>query len=276
MSCLERLVIIVIAVATGAPVAAQSVILPLATSQTEILAPASGDSAELSDVSTGDPLRLPREVNAPRPLFAPIGQDFRSLFTGQTARTISLFALSALVATPLDALADAGERSGPRPVFAAGRIGGSFLVQTGAAAGTYLIGQASGTKAVSALGADLIRAQLLSQAIVQAGKFATQRQRPDGSNRHSLPSGHTASAFATAGVLQQHFGWKVGVPAHVFAAYVGASRIGENKHHLSDAVLGAGLGFVAARIVTVPMGGHDFGLSVAPTQGGAAFTFSPK
>ena len=38
------------------------------------------------------------------------------------------------------------------------------------------------------------------------------------SNSHSFPSGHSASAFATAGVLQRHYGWKAGVPATMVAA----------------------------------------------------------
>ena len=45
-----------------------------------------------------------------------------------------------------------------------------------------------------------------------------QRERPDQSNHQSFPSGHSVSAFATAGVLQRHYGWKAGIPATVIAA----------------------------------------------------------
>ena len=54
-------------------------------------------------------------------------------------------------------------------------------------------------------------------------KMAVRRGRPDGT-RFSFPSGHSAVTFASATVLQQHFGWKVGVPAYAVAAYVAASR----------------------------------------------------
>jgi membrane-associated phospholipid phosphatase len=126
------------------------------------------------------------------------------------------------------------------------------------------------------VGADLIRAQVLSQGIVQGGKFATRRPRPDASNNHSLPSGHTAAAFATATVLQDHFGWKVGVPAYGFGAYVAASRMSANKHYLSDVLLGAAIGVAAGRTVTIGSGKARFQMGVAPTPGGAAVTFTQR
>ena len=95
------------------------------------------------------------------------------------------------------------------------------------------------------------RSWYLSQGLVHAGKFASHRSRPDGSDPYSLPSGHTASAFATATVLQRHFGWKAGIPAYGFGAYVAASRMSANKHHLSDVVIGAAIGVAAGRTVTV-------------------------
>ncbi len=67
-----------------------------------------------------------------------------------------------------------------------------------------------------------------------------------------------------------------GVPAYLFAGYVGASRLASNRHHVSDVVLGAGLGLIAARVVTVPIGSADFNLNVAPVPGGAAIAFSSK
>ena len=110
----------------------------------------------------------------------------------------------------------------------------------------------------------------------QAAKYAVGRNRPDGSNNHSLPSGHTATAFATAGVLQRHFGWKAGVPAYAFAGYVGASRMAANRHYLSDVVLGAGVGIAAAHTVTLTLGPRKFALGVAPTDGGAAVMFTRR
>jgi len=267
------LVVALATVATATPLLAQPRLPPVAT-ETQAVEPEHDDPSGLAGSAVEPTPGL--DTHARQPLFAPIGHDFRSLFSSESVRTVGLLAVGALAVSPFDGASDPANSSGTSSAFTAGRIGGNFVVQGGLAAGTYLIGRATGSDRVSDLGGDLLRAQLLSQAVVQAGQFATHRQRPDGSNYHSLPSGHTASAFATASVLQGHFGWRIGVPAYVFAGYVGASRIADNKHHLSDVVLGAGLGLLSARIVTMPIGGHKFGLSVTPAAGGAAFTFSSK
>ena len=110
-----------------------------------------------------------------------------------------------------------------------------------------------------------MRAQILSQAYVQAIKFTAQRERPDGSNTQSFPSGHSASAFATATVLQRHYGWKVGVPATVAAAYVATARVHDNKHYLSDVIFGGAIGVAAQRTVMLHAG--RYGVTVVPSAG---------
>jgi membrane-associated phospholipid phosphatase len=206
-----------------------------------------------------------------------LGGEFKELFRPANLRLFGVFAGGSLASMTIDhAVANKVEQSPSRSFFDVGNAAGGFLIQAGAATGTYFAGRITGNARVARLGADLVHAQVLSQAVVQAGKLAAHRFRPDGSNRQSMPSGHTASAFATAGVLQQHFGWKVGAPAYAFAAYVGVSRIEADKHYLSDVVLGAGIGLLASRTVALPIGKHAFEMSVAPTPGGAAVTFSPK
>jgi hypothetical protein len=100
---------------------------------------------------------------------------------------------------------------------------------------------------------------------VQAIKFSVQRERPDASNSHSFPSGHSASAFATASVLQRHYGWKVGVPATLVAAYVAMSRVHDNRHYLSDVIFGSAMGIAGQRTVMLHAG--RYGLSFAPSVG---------
>jgi membrane-associated phospholipid phosphatase len=80
-------------------------------------------------------------------------------------------------------------------------------------------------------------------------------------------------------VLQEHYGWKVGIPAYAFATYVGASRIQVQKHYLSDVVFGAAVGIVAGRTVTVGLAGRKFALTpIAGSNGGVGvgFTRLPK
>ena len=213
----------------------------------------------------------PVTVAAPPPsLFRPLIGDFKRFFQKDTAQTIGLFAVGALAVSPFDQdIVRSVELNGGHQVFSTGRIAGTFYVQAGAGMSTYFLGRAFGSNTVAKVGSEIFRAQLLSQSVVQVGKYMTNRQRPDRSNSQSLPSGHTASGFATAGVLQRNFGWKVGLPAYAFAAYIGASRIDANRHHLSDVVLGAGIGLLSARAVTFPVGSRKFNVSLMPTRGGA-------
>ena len=212
---------------------------------------------------------------APPSLFRPLAGDFKRFFQKDTAQTVGLFALGALAVSPFDQpIVRSVELNGGHQVFSTGRVAGMFYVQAGAGMSTYFLGRAFGNNTAAKVGSEIFRAQVLSQTVVVAGKVLTNRQRPDESNAHSMPSGHTATGFATAGVLHRNFGWKVGVPAYAFAAYIGASRIDANRHHLSDVVLGAGIGLLSARAVSFPVGSRKFNVSLTPAPGGAGVSFT--
>ena len=104
--------------------------------------------------------------------------------------------------------------------FESGELLGSTLIQVGGAFATYGIGSWIGKPGVAELGRDLVRVQLLTQGVTQLVKYTARRTRPDGSSRSSFPSGHSSSTFASATLLQRHYGWKVGIPAFGVAAYV--------------------------------------------------------
>jgi hypothetical protein len=130
-----------------------------------------------------------------------------------------------------------------------GHTYGAFGVQAFIGTGMYGVGWLFKSSSLAVAGADVMRAQLVTQVWVQAIKFTTQRTRPDGSNDQSFPSGHSASAFATAAVLQRHYGWKVGIPAYLLGGYVATARVHDNHHYLSDVVFGAAMGFAGERTV---------------------------
>jgi hypothetical protein len=96
---------------------------------------------------------------------------------------------------------------------------------------------------------------LLSNIILNTTVFTVKKLshqlRPDGSNYHSFPSGHTAVAFASAGFLYQEYKevspW-YGVAGYAMATATGYLRIYNNKHWLSDVVTGAGIGIVSSKI----------------------------
>jgi membrane-associated phospholipid phosphatase len=210
-------------------------------------------------------------------LFRSIERDVPAFFSTQTATILGSFALAGLAVRPFDkaGVEDTSERLS-KGAANIGNWGGSLYVQAGGALATYVVGRATGNQRIASLGGDLMRAQALSQMFVQGAKFAVARKRPDASNSLSFPSGHSASSFATATVLQQHFGWKVGIPAYAFAGFVGASRLASSKHYLSDVVVGAGIGIAAGRTVTLHLGHNQFSLGAAPTQGGAMVTFTKR
>ena len=137
-----------------------------------------------------------------------------------------------------------------REPFEPGAIVGLTPFQLGAATFTYVMGRATNRPRMMNLGSDLIRAQLVAETMTIALKQVARRSRPEGSG-FSFPSGHTGVSFASATVLQRHFGWKVGVPAYAVAGYVAASRVQMRRHYLSDVAFGAAFGIMAGRTVTI-------------------------
>ncbi len=86
---------------------------------------------------------------------------------------------------------------------------------------------------------------------VEGLKRSTQVTRPDGSNRHSFPSGHTATAFMTATMLTKEYGYLspwVGVGAYTMATVTGLMRVANNKHWLSDVMVGSGIGILSTEL----------------------------
>ncbi len=91
------------------------------------------------------------------------------------------------------------------------------------------------------------RALVSTALVTQTLKHSLQRQRPDGSNHLSMPSGHTSTAFATATALTYSYGWKAGIWAYPLATFVGMSRMADDVHWLSDTVAGAFVGMWMGR-----------------------------
>jgi membrane-associated phospholipid phosphatase len=96
-------------------------------------------------------------------------------------------------------------------------------------------------------------------------KETISKERPDGSDNRSFPSGHTSSSFAAAATLHNRYGWKVGLPAHALAAFVGASRIEAEKHDVVDVLAGAALGSLSGFLITRK---RDDGVVIIPWADG--------
>ena len=100
------------------------------------------------------------------------------------------------------------------------------------------------------IASDAISAAIMA-SVVQSIKHTTNVMRPDGSDKHSFPSGHTAMAFMTATMLTKEYGhispW-IGVGAYSFASATGLMRIANNKHWMSDVLTGAGIGILSTEL----------------------------
>ena len=200
--------------------------------------------------------------------------DFKNFFRTDTAKVMSYVALVAIATAPWDREGVNNGFNIPTALFESGNAIGQFAFQASAGLATYGIAKAVGNQKAAVVGRDVVRAQILSQVLVQTVKYTVRRERPDGSNNKSFPSGHAASAFATATVLQRHYGWKVGLPAYGLGGYIALARMAWNRHHATDVVMGAGFGIASARTVTMSVAKSKFSVGVQPTTGGASLNFT--
>jgi hypothetical protein len=209
-------------------------------------------------------------------IFKDIPHDLWNFLSWDTAMVLGIGGGAALISHTWDDNLAGEIETNPslNDAFEPGHTYGAFSAQALIGVAVYTGGKLAKKGRLAQTGADIIRAQLLSQAYVQALKFTVQRERPDGSNNVSFPSGHSASAFATATVLQRHYGWKAGVPATVLAAYVATARVHDNKHYLSDVVFGAAMGIAAQRTVTLHSRRYDIAMIPAAGVGSASVTMT--
>jgi hypothetical protein len=118
-----------------------------------------------------------------------------------------------------------------------------------AVAGVFTAGRFVEAPRFRSMSYDLLDAFLVNWAYTSVVKVAVGRERPNGEDTKSFPSGHASNAFALAAVVERHYGWKGGVPAYALASAVAVSRLQRNKHYLSDVMAGATLGYLVGRTV---------------------------
>lgn len=90
--------------------------------------------------------------------------------------------------------------------------------------------------------------------VTEGLKRTVQSTRPDGSNRRSFPSGHTAVAFTGAELLHQAYKHKspwISVAGYAMATATGVLRMANAKHHWADVLTGAGIGIASVKLTYV-------------------------
>lgn len=97
----------------------------------------------------------------------------------------------------------------------------------------------------------LLISNLISSGITHGLKRGINKTRPDGSP-HAFPSGHTSFAFTNATVLFNEFKSSSPILAYsgyAFATTTGTFRVLNNKHWISDVLVGAGIGILVTELV---------------------------
>lgn len=88
----------------------------------------------------------------------------------------------------------------------------------------------------------------LTYGITQTWKQLDNEMRPNGEDRHSMPSGHAAMAFASATILHREYGhispW-ISVGGYATATATQYLRVRRNEHWLTDTYVGAGIGAIS-------------------------------
>ena len=163
--------------------------------------------------------------------------------------------------------------------FVAGQQIGELYTILGAGVAAYAFGRAENYPRTEHLGMDEIEGVILAEGINEATKEIIRRPRPTVPTGpltvgYSMPSGHSAMTFTAATILQQHLGYKAGIPTYLIATYVAMSRLHDNVHYLSDVVMGAAEGIIIGRSVT--WHGRNFYGELQPIPGGIGVSFATK
>lgn len=93
-----------------------------------------------------------------------------------------------------------------------------------------------------------IKSELVMLAVVYSLKYSVGEARPDTGKKNSFPSGHTAQAFTAASFLSKEYGYKsvwISIGAYTAASAVGVFRMLNNRHWISDVLVGAGIGMLS-------------------------------
>jgi len=218
-------------------------------------------------------------------LIVNLGDDFKHMPSRDSLYCLWGGGVGALAIHPADASINQhlATSESANIVFKPGSIIGQGYFILPAAAATYVYGRVAQKGRVQHLGMDEIEAGLISLGMVEAIKVSVRRERPTPlpgqtttGTGFSFPSGHATLTFAAATVLQQHLGYKAGIPTYLIATYVALSRLHDNVHWASDVAFGTGLGIMIGRTVTWH-GRHFYGYNITPApivvRGGGGIIF---
>lgn len=117
---------------------------------------------------------------------------------------------------------------------------------------------------------------VLTGAVTYGLKLAIDKQRPDMTDNHAFPSGHTSVVFHSAGYLHRRYGFKYSIPAYLLAGFTAASRMDADKHDLLDVTAGAAIGLCSNLLFTTEYQQEHMQLSFNSEDGNYLLGFTYK
>ena len=211
--------------------------------------------------------QTPDEPNVASRFVRDVARDYKNFLSVENAEIFTLGAAAAGGAHAADEPVANWVQTTQPSSWVGGNEYGSQWVHIPVAIAWWAIAGMAGSEKNADAGRDLLRAQLSVVSWSYAIKYVADRTRPNGDPR-GFPSGHASTSFASAMVLQEHYGWKLGVPAFLLAGYTAGSRVIANQHFTSDVVFGAAVGIASGRTVTIHMRDTRVSFAPMPVPGG--------
>ncbi len=201
-----------------------------------------------------------------------LGRDLRGLAAPEPLAALVAGGALAALAAPWDAHVRGwhARQPGLRAVLAADNVWAESSVLVPVVAGSWVAARIGGRPGAAAVATRTLRAVVVASVVVGPVKALVGRQRPDGTDHRSFPSGHSANALAVASAVARGHGPAFQAAVYLSAATVPLARLHANRHYLSDVLAGAAIGTAAGWAVTAPasLGGHPVSLACLPAASG--------
>jgi len=228
----------------------------------------------LAVVSLSTAVRAPAQTPSPRVADLPrdLWADLRALpsrenglwLLGGSALTVAVYQFE-----DAEGAAEALDQGVWHVLSDVGNVWGDARLQVPLALGVWGVGAWTGHPREAVTGYAVSRGLLLTYATTSLIKVIVDRDRPNGGDR-SFPSGHTAAAFTTAGVLTRRYGGWIGAASLVLAGCTAMGRMEDMDHWASDVAAGATIGWIIGRTVSREEPGAPRTWRLAPTGTGLA------